>query len=253
MVQYFHKKMKEYIKNDIGFEIRLFSLSVLARIIKLIVDPILMRDSVIYLELAGIWNRTGHYSDILDRYDLVTPPVPIYAIKKMIDWGYGSEIAGRSISVFLGALIPVIGYKIARELTKKKGVPGGCGIILAFHPNLIEYAIQPIRENFYLASTGIAILLLFKAIKNHLISKKIMYNSLCGVFLGISFFSRYETLELLAIITILYFIMLFKTRNKTIILYESVVILSFFIISMFMLNIIDFNISFIIKLYRYFI
>ena len=171
-----------------------FLVSLIARIVKLIVDPILLRDSIYYLQCAEIWHATGNY--IETTKDGIIPPLPIFFVKELMRYDFSSEIAGRSFSLFFSALIPVVGTNITYRIFKKKNIAFIASLLLIFHPTLVSYSIQPLRENYYLLFLGLAIDTAIKGIKLCR-EKDFLY---CGIFVALASYSRYESLEFLLII-----------------------------------------------------
>lgn len=216
--------------------------------LSLILDPMLQRDAALYLSLAERWQETGEYVQTMAD-GTVVPPFPLYTIMKLMNWGLDSEIAGRSIALFLGAMIPVLGYIVSYLIFNDVLVSGISTVLFIFHPTLISYSIQPLRENYYLFFLGLTIVAGIKGIKDH----KIKDWGLCGVFLSFSIFSRYESMEMLIVFPLLLLILFFS--RKTNLKKTATLLFAFFatniLTSGVLLSITDFDLSFITKISEY--
>lgn len=178
-----------------------FLVSLAIRLAKLIVDPLIMRDCAVYLELAENWYATGQYSVTLQSEHII-PPLPLFTIKELMESGFSSEICGRSLALFLGSSIPVLGflgaYRIKKDNIFAASIMAG---ILAVHPTLVAYACQPLRENYYMFSMGLLFICVIDAIKDRSRVKWM----LCGVCCAIAFFCRYEAFEMFLILPVIMF------------------------------------------------
>ena len=226
----------------------IFCCSLAFRVIKLILDPLLLRDSALYLFYSDIWYNTNNYSEITN-IDTTVPPFPLFTIKEMMKMGFNSEITGRSISLFLGSLIPVLGYVIAKRCFKDKRIALITSIIFIIHPTLISYSIQPLRENYYLFFLELTII---EAI-NGIAKRSFISWFLCGCFLSITFFCRYEALEMIIIYSSLILFLSFKkkyTKRATLGNLASFYI-ACALTAALLLSITDYDLSFIKRVSRY--
>lgn len=226
----------------------IFSVALAARLLHLILDPLLQRDGALYLFLAERWQETGNYAQTIAG-GTVVPPFPVFTIMKMVAWGFPSEIAGRSIALFLGSLVPILGYCISYMLFKNVWLSGISVVFFIFHPVLISYSIQPLRENYYLFFLGLTIISIIKGLKD----KRITDWVLCGFFLSFSIYSRYESLEQLVFCPLILF---YLVMRKKLILKKAIVFLCAFFLtnigtSVFLLSITNFDSSFITKISKY--
>lgn len=193
--------------NSIALFSAVFCVALAARLLSLILDPMPQRDAVLYLFLAERWQETGDYAQAIAGGTIV-PPLPLFTIVKLMDWGLPSEIAGRGIALFLGSMIPVLGYYISYKIFKDALIAGISAFFFIFHPVLISYSIQPLRENYYLFFLCLTIIAAINGIKN----KRVQDWGLCGIFLAFSVYSRYESLELLIFIPLILFYLHFKKK-----------------------------------------
>lgn len=254
VVNSFHENMSCEITtkknwNSLAFLSALFVVALTARLFSLILDPLLQRDAASYLLLAERWQETGDYAQTLVGGVTPVPPLPLFTIVKMMDLGFQSEIGGRSIALFLGAMIPILGYYISYIVFKNSLISAISTLILIFHPNLVSYSIQPLRENFYLLFLGLTSIAFIKGIKY----KKIKDWGLCGMILAFAVYSRYEALELLFFCPLVLLILWFKKKLsfKATTRFLCVLFMSFFATSVLLLSITNFNISFISKILEY--
>lgn len=213
----------------------LFLLSLFFRLACLILDPIMMRDSSLYICLADKEIAKGEYlRQLIDRTDINIPPLPIFCIQSLMKSGFGAELSGRFLSIFLGSLIPFLGYCIAKKAFRKQLPALICALILSLHPFLMTYSTQPLRENFYLFFSGVAFIVFLSGIETHRILKWF----LCGIFSSLAFFCRYEALEFLIVFPSTYFVYLFikRTFPKKLFLNVGMFYISFFSFYFFLIH-----------------
>ena len=208
----------------------------------------LLRDSARYLILAERWHETGEYIQII-KEGVIVPPLPIFCVVKLMSCGFSAEVAGRSINLFLGAMITDLGYQIAHKAFKDKLLSAFTALLLIFHPILISYSIQPLRENCYLFFLGLAILETISGIKE----KKIQNWGMCGVYLSFGLFCRYEAAEMLVICSS---ILVFLFYKKVIDLRKLACLLGVFLITniattSLLLSVTNYDISFLTKVSKY--
>lgn len=226
----------------------IFLVALAARLLCMILEPLLQRDAALYLTLTERWHETGDYAETIVT-GIIEPPFPLFTIKKMMDWGIPVEIAGRSIALFLGSMIPVIGYCISCKVFKDALISGISTLLFILHPALVSYSVQPLRESFYLFFWGLTVM---EAI-NGIVYGRYKDWMLCGVFLAFGFYCRYESLELLAFCPMVVCYMVFKNKLR---IRKAMMFLFVFFFSMaatgvLLLNITDFDLSFITKISTY--
>lgn len=190
------------------FGVLIYAASLLVRLGKLLIDPSLVRDAALYLNWINSWVETGDfYFLVLGKAPLV-PPVSLWSIKTLMEFtGIDAEIAGRTLSLFLGSLIPVIGFFFALRFTRNIRISLVSALLLAVHPRLVEFSVQPIRENWYIFFNAALVFVLCEAVRK---STALKWGA-CGGFLALSAFSRFEALEFFPIAAmILLFLFIFK-------------------------------------------
>lgn len=226
----------------------IFLISLAARIIKLIIDPVLLRDAAACLKLSEIWYHSGEYSQTTVD-NIVVPPLPIFAIKKMMEFEYPFEIAGRSIALFFGSMLPVLGYIALSKLFKERVIRFTGVIFLLLHPTLVSYSIQPMRENYYLFFSGLIIIGVINAVQKN----KSRDWGICGALSAFALFCRYEAFEMLLICPAILFFLLIRKRMSFCVFTKH---LSHFLVSsvagtLLLLSITEYDLTFIKKITNY--
>ena len=171
----------------------IFLVSIAVRLVKLVFEPLLLRDGALYLRLAEVWYQTG-----VPKGNTSIPFLPLLCIKTLMGFCGDSEIAGRSITLFLGGLIPVIGFILARMITHNIRFSLIAALCFILHPNLVSYSIQPLRENYYILLIGLLMITMVWNFRNTRTAGWIA----CGAIIGIAFFCRLESLEFLVIVAV---------------------------------------------------
>jgi len=164
---------------------------------KLFIDPGLQRDPTLYLVWAKSWYETGDFHFVQVSGDMVrTPMFPIWALKVLMSSGLGGEVAGRALSLFLGSMIPVIGFVIALRVFQNIRIALVTALLLAIQPDLVPYSIQPLRENFYVFFEALLLLMIVESVR-----KGTYFNwCVCGVLVSFISFCRYEGMEFILIV-----------------------------------------------------
>lgn len=177
--------------------ILIYLAALLVRMVKITLDPTLSRDGATYLVWVENWIATGaFYFDFFRRVGIV-PPLSLWTIKTLAQTtGLDVEIAGRGISMFFGSVFPVIGFFFTLRLCRNIRIALFAALLLIFHPDLVHYSGQPLRENCYVFCTGILMIVLVEAVRESSTFKW----ALCGIFLALSTFCRYEGLEFVLIV-----------------------------------------------------
>ena len=183
----------------------IFLAGLVFRLAKLILDPLLLRDSITYLKQVDNWLQTNDFFQSLNSN---FPPIPVYTIKELSKLVYTTEVAGRSISLFMGSLIPVLAYGITLKLVKKEYVALASAFLFVFNPKLVAYSIQPLRENHYLFFQGLVFLFMLDGIKNG----KMIQWFLTGCFIVFAVFCRFEALENILILSFILFYMVLRKK-----------------------------------------
>ena len=232
----------------ISCAVMIFLVSLAIRLAKLIVDPLIMRDAAQYLDLAEIWFESGRYSDTF-LFGNVIPPLHLFSIKEMMQFGFSSDLCGRSFALFFGSAIPVLGFLAAYRIRHRIGMALLLAGILAVNPSLVSYSIQPMRENYYMFSMGVILILAIDAWK----SQSHMQWALCGVMCAVAVFCRYEALEMIVILPI---VMLMAKWKQHLSYHHLANNLVFFFLAIgsstiLLLSMTGFDASFLTKIVRY--
>lgn len=162
------------------------------------------RDSIRYLTGAIRWAEQGHY----DLF--VFPPLPCFLMKVLIQMGFSPDTAGRIYSFLPQLFIPLASYILALRLTGNRRLARYTGIMLIFHPLLIKFSIEPLRESVHV------LLILLILISGHaaLKTQKLLPWLSCALFTALGWCCRFETLEFVALAFIALFILLLQKRYK---------------------------------------
>ena len=223
----------------------LFASALLVRLLKLLLDPALMRDAALYLVMADSWYETGDYAHTL-LYSYV-PPFPLLTIKSLMASGIGAEAAGRTLSLFFGSMTAVIAFLFVFKLCRNIRIALLTGILFIFHPDLVTYSVQPLRENIYIFFIGALLTMIVDAVHDNSAVKW----GICGIPLSLAFFSRYETAEFFLIIPVIIVILLFLKRIKLKQAFFLAVSLglTFILTSVVVLSFVEFKSAFLLKIY----
>ena len=220
----------------------IYAVAVLFRLAAFLLNPLLSRDPALYLTQADLWYETGDYMQTF-LPGIVVPPLPLWIMKTALQTGFQAEIAGRTIAMVLGAFLPVAGVLFAWKITRKIRIGLIAALLVIIHPELVSYSFQPLRENFYFFFEALLLVTLVDAIqKDH-----VMKWALCGCFLSLSFFCRYEALQFLAVIPFLLALLLLcrKIKLKQAFLDISAFFLLFVLTAIPLLWAVDFNCRFL--------
>lgn len=227
----------------------IFFMSFAVRLVKLVFDPLLLRDGALYLRLAETWYKTGDYLEITKQESRI-PPLPLWCIKTLMNFTGDSEIAGRAISIFLGGVIPVIGFIAARKITHHIRISLIAALCFVLHPNLVSYSIQPLRENYFIILIGLLLIVVIQNFRNTRTAGWIV----CGTLIGIAFFCRLEAVEFLIIVAIeIAFLKLRKNNTLSFIKTIGIFLLAFILTSLSLFSFTDGDFFFIkrAQLYSY--
>lgn len=188
--------------------ILIYLAAMLVRMIKIVLDPTLTRDGAVYLIWVENWIATGNfYYDFFGRVDPSMPLSP-WTIKELIQLGgFDAEIAGRSLSLFFGSMFPVIGFLFTWRLCRSIRIALIAAFLLVFLPELVELSGQPMRDSCYISLCGVLMIVLVEAFRESTVFKW----ALCGIFLALSVYCRYEAMEFAVIVPLfLAFLWAFK-------------------------------------------
>ena len=187
----------------------IFLFGILVKLVLLICEPTLSRDSTLYLNLAEIWYDTDSYQAMINASEISwLPLLPIVIYKYSMC--YNSEALCIAVNIFLGSLIPFLGYKIALELFRKRNIAFVTAILLEFNPKINSISIEVQRDIFYLFFFGLFLLFLILTLKR----KRCFYIIICSIISSCSLLTRFEGVELILIFVISIAFM-FVTKRTT--------------------------------------
>ena len=186
----------------------IYAASLLVRLGKLLIDPSLVRDAALYLNWVNSWTETGDFYFLILGKAPLAPPLSLWSIKILMEiTGIDVETAGRTLSLFLGSLLPVVGFFFALRFTRNIRISLLSALLLIVHPRLVEFSVQPIRENWYIFFDALLMFVMCEAVRKSTIVKW----AACGVFLGLAAFSRFEAMEFFPVAAlVLLFLAVFK-------------------------------------------
>ena len=195
---FFNRSMKYWI-------VVLFLLSLLLRLFILICDPILSRDSYLYIQLAEIQNE----GEVFER-PLVSwiPPFYLFAIRVLMSLGISAMTAGLTFSLFAGSFIPVITLGIAWEITQNKKIALCSALLIAVHPEMVKLSTQVLRDMVYLFFIGLAVYFFLTGLRQ----RRWWCWFGCGTGFAFSLLVRYESIEMSAIFFLSFIVMIISRR-----------------------------------------
>lgn len=174
----------------------IYVLALLVRMVKITLDPTLTRDGSLYLIWVEHWIATGDFFYTFFNKVGLVPPFALWTIKILTLSGLDPETAGRSVSMFFGSLIPVVAFLFAFRGCRNIRIAMVAALVLVFHPDLVLYSGQPLRENGYIFFSGMLFLFVMEAVRKSTAAKW----AVCGIFLALSAHCRFEALEFAAIV-----------------------------------------------------
>ena len=220
----------------------IFATALAFRLFKLVLDPGLGRDSTLYLAWADSWFDTGNYLFYeLDGPTRIPPLVP-WAIKTAMTFGFSAEITGRAISQFLGSLIPVAGFFFALKISRNIRISLLAAFVLIIHPQLVEFAVQPQRDNIYLLFNAILLMVATDAMVND----STLEWGACGILLSLAVFCRHEAFEFALLVPLVLLLLFFFKKIKfRQVFVRSAVFFAFFAMTfLLLLSFVDFDYKF---------
>lgn len=154
------------------------------------------RDSALYLLMLQVWHETGDFNEVIEFCkDFWIPPLPLYLMYLLMKLSVPALQAGSCVNIVLGSLIPIVGYGIAWEVTRKRNLSIAAALLMAVHPSIIEVAIEAQRDCGYLLFCGAAIWAILAGCRR----KVWQAWALAGACLACSLLSRFETGEFILI------------------------------------------------------
>ena len=98
--------------------------------------------------------------------------------------------------MFFGSLVPVVGFLFTMKICRNIRIALLAALLRVFHPDLVQYSGQPLRECPYLFFEGLLLLLIVDAaMKNALVKWAV-----CGIVLSLATYCRFEALEFTLIV-----------------------------------------------------
>ena len=171
--------------------ILLFSLGL--KLLILLSEPGISRDGIAYVRLVQTWSGSGTIP--LDPVWMERSWLPLYpfVMKILMSTGLSAETAGRAVSIVLGTFLPLIGFGMALEVTKKRKIALSAAFLLAVLPSLNHLSVEIQRDIIYLFLSGCSCWAMLAGMRR---GKPYLWG-LAGIFCAGAALTRYETAELL--------------------------------------------------------
>ena len=159
-------------------------------------DPLLSRDSVLYVQAMELWNQSGNPESILNEDPNCKAPLfPLFLMKLLVPLGFSIELSALCINLAAAFFLPLLMFGIAEMLTKNRKIAYIAAVLTAFHPTILSMAIQAQRDTLYLFFLAGFLYLFFAA----LMRKKYLYWGAAGALFALGVLTRYEMAEFLPI------------------------------------------------------
>ena len=167
-------------------------------------------DSMLYIELIDKWHQGGFDKIIREWPDYWLPPLYFYLAHLFMYSGLSAEAAGVCVSMLCGMAVPLITFGIAKELTQNKNIALSAALLIAVNPILIELACGLQRDMPYFCFCALAFYFFIAGVRK----EKWYFYLLSGIFCGVAFFIRYETIEFILLACLYTFLAVIFKRNK---------------------------------------
>lgn len=172
-------------------------------------DPEVSRDGSFYIYLSQIWYDTGSFQGVLDAWkDFWLPPLLLYLIKSVMHTGLSAEAAGVLLNLAAGTLTPILTYGIAYETTQRKDISLCSALLAAVHPTLNALSAEVQRDMIYLFFAGLTLWLLTAGVRR----QEWSFWCWAGVGCSCAMLTRFETVEILVIVSFSLFLLLFGKK-----------------------------------------
>jgi 4-amino-4-deoxy-L-arabinose transferase-like glycosyltransferase len=234
-----HNKYNKLERNNKGvllkLEVLCLMLGALIRILYCLIYPVQPRDAYYYISLAEEIKQTGRIVEKINFY-----PLSIWLMSipsRILD--YNTAKGGIIVNLLFGLVCIVVAMEIAGKVFKKNSVALFIGLLLATNNSLIRFSCVFLRESIFICFTIISLYFLANYyIKGNLVS--ILGISIFGV---LALMCRLEGIEICVLFIITEIFILFTKKNtiKKTIIHSIVFILLFFIMTVVLSEIMDFN------------
>lgn len=156
-------------------------------------NSVISRDGVFYLDLASRWLKSDNLTREAAIGNSFVPPLLPFLLKfsEAMHWDGESFIIW--LNILLGSLLCVLIYGIILALSGTRKLALTAAILVAVHPELVDWSIQVQRESLYLFFFGVFLFCAVKAWQKD----NYFWWVLCGMVWMFSIYSRLEGLTLL--------------------------------------------------------
>lgn len=190
-------------------------------------NPMLSRDSGLYVRLIREWYEYGNFCGLAEWDKFYFPPLPLFLAKTLMGLHLSAETAGILLNLTLGTFTPLLTAGIAYEITRKKHPAVFSALLTAVAPAINHLSADVLREIPYFFFSGLALWFTAKGIRQ----KKWYWWPMAAIAVACAVFSRFEAIEFLLLIP-LSLVCLRIARHfswKQVLGYGSIFFLSFFI------------------------
>jgi hypothetical protein len=213
-------------KKIINYLLLIILLAFTVRTVKVLTNPIICRDSVLYLKMAKTWAELG----VNDAYKLYTRFDPVYMFVLAMGQKYldlKPETTGNIAGVLLGSLIPLALFFIAASLFNSNyRLALIAALLAAIHPYLIRMSSLILRGAIYLPLLSFTFVFAVSAIKNRSVLKWCLFS----LFFTVAAMTRHEAFYVLYAFLIWAIYELFASKQTLLLRFRYVILSSCFVI-----------------------
>ena len=179
--------------------------ALVSRLLVMYFEPQVSRDAVYYLELVKQWSQSRLVEMTSRDPFFFIPPFMIYCIQLLVKVGCPILPAAIGLNLLMNlSLVPLTCFS-ALLLFRSRKLSVIAAFLMAVHPGLVEIAPDVMRENFMLA--GVLWCIIFALLGFY---KSKYFFLLTGFFSAVSAMVRYESMEIIGILGIIWLVMLFN-------------------------------------------
>ena len=205
--------------------------ALVSRLLVMYFEPQVSRDAVYYLELVEQWSKSSFVETTKNDPYYFVPPFMIYCIQLPVRFGCPILPAAVGLNMLMNLSLVPLTYFAALLLFRRRKLSVIAAFLIASHPGLVEMASDVMRENYMLA--GILWCMIFALLGFY---KNKYFFMLTGFFAAASAMVRYESLEILGILGIIWLVMLFNKVSFLKILVQGLLFLAGFAAGMMILS-----------------
>lgn len=184
-----------------------------------IMEPVLGRDSVLYIDLARVWHETGSIDGAIAYWPRFWfPPLSLYLGTLLMKCGLSPEWAMVGMNLVMGCCLPLIIYGLAKVVTESERIALCSAVLIAVNPSVIRLALEAQRDMPYMFFCGLSWLFVCLGIRH----EKVRNWLVAGILFSFSLLIRYETLEFVPVFGIYFIYRLIREKEKRIALLHQI-------------------------------